>query len=104
MSILDDIKEGGRSTITLGFGVLSLVPAVLPVLAQGARPFLKGAVKGGLVCLEKGQEAVAEIRRVLDDVAAESRAEHPARPIHRPPPPAEPMMPSTGEPDPEAMG
>lgn len=115
MSMSDDIKKGGLTTLAIGMGVLSLVPAVLPVLAQGVRPLLKGAVKGGLVCLEKGQEAVAEIRQVLEEVATEAQAESQAvkpvkRTVHGPltPRPAEPetqhVMSATGEPDPESMG
>lgn len=75
MSMIDDIKKGGYTTLALGAGVISLLPALLPVAARGVRPLLNSAIQGGLVCLEKGQEAVAEIHRVLDHAAAQAKAE-----------------------------
>ena len=74
-SIMDDIQRGSTTTLAIGMGVLSLVPAVLPVMAQGVRPLLRGAIRGGLVCLEKGQEAVSEIRGVLEEVANQAKNE-----------------------------
>lgn len=121
MSMIDDIKKGGFTTLALGAGVVSLLPAVLPVAARGLRPFLNTAIQGSLVCLEKGQEAVAEIHRMLDHVAAEARAEAHARNsaasvvpeaafTSRPASPtpmtseSKPIMAANGEPDPEVMG
>jgi hypothetical protein len=110
MSMIDDIKRGGFTTLALGAGVLSLLPAVLPVAARGVRPLINSAIQGSLVCLEKGQEAVAEIHRMLDQVAAETRAEAHGRDSAAPetsPAPsstAKPVMAATGEPDPEVMG
>lgn len=112
MSMYDDIKKGGVTTLALGAGVLSLVPALLPVAARGLRPLVNSAIQGSLVCLEKGQEAVAEIHRILDHVAAEARAEaHVSGPSPAaasgpaaPSPGTRPIMPATGEPDPEVMG
>lgn len=129
MSMIDDIKKGSLTTMALGAGVLSLLPALLPVAARGVRPLLNSAIQGGLVCLEKGQEAVAEIHRILDHVAAESEAASygtssamgasyhaaysgtstgqwsstpasPARPMEG----AAPITARHGEPDPEVMG
>lgn len=125
MSMIDDIKRGSLTTVALGAGVLSLLPALVPVAARGVRPLLSTAIQGGLVCLEKGQEAVAEIHRILDHVAAEARAAsygtssamgaaHDTSPFgatsswspSSPPatPPSRPIMAANGEPDPEAMG
>lgn len=126
MSMIDDIKKGSLTTMALGAGVLSLLPALLPVAARGVRPLLSSAIQGGIVCLEKGQEAVAEIHRILDHVAAESEAASygtssalggayhgaysgmatdpwpptPARPTAE----STPIMARNGEPDPEVMG
>ena len=131
MSMFDDIKKGGFTTLALGAGVLSLLPAVLPVAARGIRPLLNSAIQGSLVCLEKGQEAVAEIHRMLDQNAAEARAQAHARhsadyratdpgaaagpgsysayagqPATAAPatPQSKPIMAANGEPDPEVMG
>ena len=117
MSMFDDIKKGTLTTMALGAGVVSLLPALIPVAARGVRPLLSTAIQGGLVCLEKGQEAVAEIHRILDHVTAESRvasyageygaATAPARgtvPPASATPESEPIMAATGEPDPEVMG
>lgn len=125
MSMIDDIKKGSLTTMALGAGVLSLLPALLPVAARGVRPLLNSAIQGSLVCLEKGQEAVAEIHRILDHVAAESEATSygtssamgggyhaassrttsdwsaaPGRPTTE----SAPIMARNGEPDPEVMG
>lgn len=113
MSMIDDIKKGGLTTLALGAGVLSLLPAVLPVAARGVRPLVNSAIQGSLVCLEKGQEAVVEIRRMLDHIAAESKAEAQARSSVEQAPHAlatsesKPIMAAgnqPGEPDPEVMG
>ncbi|MGE5491414.1 MAG: hypothetical protein ACM31P_09050 [Actinomycetota bacterium] len=126
MSMIDDIKKGSLTTMALGAGVLSLLPALLPVAARGVRPLLSSAIQGGLVCLEKGQEAVAEIHRILDHVAAESEAAsygtssamgggyhgassgataEPWSPgSARPMAESAPIMTRNGEPDPEVMG
>lgn len=126
MSMIDDIKKGSLTTMALGAGVLSLLPALLPVAARGVRPLLNSAIQGSLVCLEKGQEAVAEIHRILDHVAAESEAAsygtssamgggyhapssgtmaEPWSPTSaRSPAESAPIMARNGEPDPEVMG
>lgn len=111
MAVINDLKKGGVTALALGLGVLSLVPAVLPVLARGARPMLRGAFKGGLVCLEKGKEAVEEIRKILEDSAHEPPGgRHSPQPGKTAPGPAarpadpRPLMAATGEPDPEVMG
>lgn len=109
MSMFDDIKKGTLTTLALGAGVISLLPALIPVAARGVRPLLGTAIQGGLVCLEKGQEAVAEIHRILDHVAAESKAapyagEYGTVPPAPATPESRPIMAATGEPDPEVMG
>lgn len=106
MSMIDDLKKGGLTTLALGTSVLSLLPAVLPVAARGVRPLLNSAIQGGFVCLEKGQEAVAEIHRILDHVAAEPRAEAQGKngAGSAAAPELKPIMAANDEPDPEVMG
>ncbi|HZX32296.1 MAG TPA: hypothetical protein VFF03_13175 [Rhodocyclaceae bacterium] len=104
MSMIDDLKKASFTAVALGAGVLSLLPAVLPVAARGVRPLLNSAIQGGLVCLEKGQEAVAEIHRILDQVAAESEAARYGTRGAMAANDSGPVTAATGEPDPEAMG
>lgn len=75
MFVVDDIKGGGVAAVLVGAAAILLAPVVLPVLVQAARPLLKEAVKGGLMCYQKGREAMAEVGEVFDDVVAEARAE-----------------------------
>lgn len=75
MFLVDDIKGGGVATILVGAAAILLAPVVAPVLAQAARPLLKEIMKGGLMCYQKGREAMAEVGEVFDDVLAEAKAE-----------------------------
>lgn len=106
MLIVDDIKGGGLAAVAIGAAAILLAPVVLPVVMQAARPLLKEAIKGGLLCLQKGREAMAEVGETFDDVVAEARAEIEAGK----PRPAEAAeggagkAPGAGEPSPEVVG
>lgn len=106
MIIVDDIKGGGLATVVIGAAVILLAPVVVPVVVQAARPLLKEAIKGGILCFQKGREAMAEVGEMFDDVVAEARAELEAGKGQ----PAETVeaeagkAPGAGEPGPEAVG
>lgn len=61
--------------VAVGVAALALTPLLVPVLAGVGRPLARAAVKTGLVLAEKGREVAAEMGEVLDDLAAEARAE-----------------------------
>ena len=52
-----------------------LSPVVRPVIARNARPALKAAMQAGLLLYEQGREATAELGEMVEDIAAELRAE-----------------------------
>lgn len=103
MFIVDDVKGGSLATVAVGAAVLILAPVVAPAVVQAARPLLKQAIKGGLLCFQKGREAMAEFSEVFEDIVAEARAEleagkaQPAAETGAGPAPG-------GEPNPEALG
>ncbi|MCU0589679.1 MAG: DUF5132 domain-containing protein [Syntrophobacteraceae bacterium] len=61
--------------LAIGVGALILAPTVLPAVAALLKPLAKAAIKSGFIVYEKGMEALAETREVLEDLAAEARAE-----------------------------
>jgi hypothetical protein len=52
-----------------------LAPLVRPAIARNARPTLKAAIHAGVLVYQQGREAIAELSEVIEDVAAEVRAE-----------------------------
>ena len=50
-------------------------PVVRPVIARNARPALKAAMHAGLSLYEQGREATAELSEMVEDIAAELKAE-----------------------------
>jgi hypothetical protein len=73
---LDDLFKGKMATgLAIGIGAAVLAPKLLPVLAEAAKPLVKGAMKGGLLLYEKGKEMAAEAGEVTEDWWAEVKAE-----------------------------
>jgi hypothetical protein len=52
-----------------------LSPVVRPAIARNARPALKAAMQAGLSLYERGREATAELGEMVEDIAAELKAE-----------------------------
>lgn len=61
--------------LAIGVGALILAPTVVPAVAAILKPLAKAAIKSGFIVYEKGKEVLAETREVLEDLAAEARAE-----------------------------
>ncbi|HVO95092.1 MAG TPA: DUF5132 domain-containing protein [Terriglobales bacterium] len=78
MAILEDgiLGANGMTTgLLVGIGAAILVPALFPVVATAAKPLVKGAIKLGVTLYEKGNEAVAEVSEVIEDLVAEAKSE-----------------------------
>lgn len=58
-----------------------LAPLIRPAIARNARPALKAAVQAGLLVYQQGRETFSEFGEVLEDVAAEVKAERNAKGI-----------------------
>jgi hypothetical protein len=61
--------------LAIGIGALILAPLVVPVIASVAKPLVKAGIKGGYMLFAKTQEMLAETREVIEDLAAEAKAE-----------------------------
>ena len=73
---IDDIfKNGLGSGLAIAGGIAVLGPIVIPALASGLKPVVKGAIKGGIVAYGWGRESVAEMREYVEDSYAEAQAE-----------------------------
>ena len=70
-SLKDLFKNDLAKGIAIGLGVAAAGVMLTPVL----RPVTRGALKSGILLLEKGREFMAEASEQLDDLVAEVRAE-----------------------------
>jgi len=61
--------------LAIGVGALILAPTVVPAVAAILKPLAKAAIKSGFIVYEKGKEVVAETIEILEDLAAEAKAE-----------------------------
>lgn len=107
MFVVDDIKGGGLATVVVGAVAILLAPVVVPAVAQAARPLLKEAIKGGMLCFQKGREAMAEVGEMFEDIVAEARAEVEsgrAQPAAETAEGGAGKAPGAGEPSPEVVG
>lgn len=68
--------------VAVGIGALILAPTVIPMVAAIVKPLAKAAIKSGLMLVEKGKEIAAETKEVLEDLAAEAKAELTAEQAH----------------------
>lgn len=62
----------------VGVGAAILAPMVLAAASGTGRPLMRVAAKSGAVFYEKGREAAAELGEVMEDFAAEVKAEYAA--------------------------
>lgn len=76
MSLVDDLFKGDTGKgLAIGLGAAILAPVALAVLSGAGRPLARAAIKSGILVYEKGRETVAEFGEVMEDLAAEARAE-----------------------------
>ncbi|MFZ5906438.1 MAG: DUF5132 domain-containing protein [Nitrospirota bacterium] len=76
MALFDNGFRGNILTgLAIGIGASVIAPAVIPVLANVAKPLAKAAIKSGLLFYEKGRETFAETREILEDLVAEAKSE-----------------------------
>jgi hypothetical protein len=107
MLIADKLKRSALAMVGLGTTAVFLVPMLVPAVLRAARPLVKEAVKGGMLCLRQSREALGEACKALDGVVAEARAELEAgrsRPAPKTAPAGKGKAPGAGEPDPEVLG
>lgn len=76
MAGIDDLFKSNLTTgVAVGIAAAVLTPLVVPILTAVAKPLLRSAIKGSILLYEKGREAAAELSEMVEDVAAEARAE-----------------------------
>lgn len=75
MAVDELLKNKVLTGLAIGIGAGMLAPKLLPVLAEAAKPLVKGAMKGGLLLYEKGREIAAEAGEYTEDWWAEVKAE-----------------------------
>jgi hypothetical protein len=72
----EGLLENGLTTgLFVGLGAAILAPVLLPAVATAAKPLVKGVIKVGVTLYEKGNEAIAEVGEVLEDLVAEAKSE-----------------------------
>ncbi|MEW6427359.1 MAG: DUF5132 domain-containing protein [Thermodesulfobacteriota bacterium] len=76
MGLLENVTKNKVLTgLAIGVGASILLPKLLPVLAESARPLIKGLLKSGVLCFEKGKEMIAEVGESTEDLWAEIKME-----------------------------
>jgi hypothetical protein len=77
MAIFEDgiLGNGLTTGLLAGLGAAILAPALFPAVATAAKPLVKGVIKVGVTLYEKGNEAIAEVGEVLEDLVAEAKSE-----------------------------
>jgi hypothetical protein len=75
----EGLLANGLSTgVMVGIGAAVLVgPMLLPVVATVAKPLVKGVIKTGMTLYDKGNEVVAEVGEMIEDLMAEVKSEMP---------------------------
>ncbi|MCX8069326.1 MAG: DUF5132 domain-containing protein [Thermodesulfovibrionales bacterium] len=61
--------------LAIGIGAAIIAPALIPVVSSIVKPIAKAVIKGGILCYERGKESIAEISEMVEDIAAEAKAE-----------------------------
>jgi Protein of unknown function (DUF5132) len=79
MALFEDFIAWTRSswvsTLAVGTGAVLVAPVVLPVVGASARLLAKAVIKGGILVVNAGTSAVAEVGEQLRDLVAEVREE-----------------------------
>ena len=68
-------SNGLSAGVIVAVGAAVAVPVLLPVAASVVRPLVKGAVRTGIVLYDKGNEAIAGMGEVIEDLVAEIKSE-----------------------------
>ncbi|OAG26803.1 DUF5132 domain-containing protein [Thermodesulfatator autotrophicus] len=71
----DILKKEVVTGLSVGLGLAYVLPKLLPVFGQAAKPLIKGMMKGSIIAYEKGRETLAELTETLEDLWAETKAE-----------------------------
>jgi Protein of unknown function (DUF5132) len=72
------VANGLSTGLVVGIGAVVLVgPMLLPVVATVAKPLVKGVIKTGMTLYDKGNEVVAEVGEMIEDLMAEVKSEMP---------------------------
>lgn len=74
-SFKDLFKSDVAKGVAIGIGIVALSPVVVPVVAKLSRPTARAAARYGNVLYDKGLETFAEMGEILEDFAAEVKAE-----------------------------
>ncbi len=61
--------------VAVGLGAIVLAPTILPILGAVAKPFVKAGIKSGMILYGRSREMIAEAAEVIEDLAAEAKAE-----------------------------
>lgn len=69
------IKIGDAKSIAIGAGLVLLAPVVVSALSVALKPLTKSFIKTGLIWYEKLKVSFAETKEVLEDLAAEAKAD-----------------------------
>lgn len=76
MSLVDNLLKGDTGKgLAVGLGAALLAPVAFAVLSGVGRPLTRAVIKSGMIIYEKGLETAAEFGEVIEDLAAEARAE-----------------------------
>jgi hypothetical protein len=76
MAVIDELlKRNLLLGIAVGVGATVLAPVLMPTLVKVGRPMAKAAIKNGMSFYLKARETLAEWSEIVDDVAAEAKAE-----------------------------
>jgi hypothetical protein len=77
MALFEDgiLGNGLTTSLLVSVGAAIIVPAVIPAVATAVKPLVKGAIKVGVNLYDKGNEAIAEMGEVLEDLVAEAKSE-----------------------------
>jgi len=62
-------------SLALGAGVILLVPVVIPVIGAILKPVTKAIIKGSIMAFESAKVSIAETKEMVEDIAAEAKAE-----------------------------
>ncbi len=74
MGLFDNGFKMGTG-LAVGIGAIILAPVLVPVIGEIAKPVVKATIKGGLLLVQRGRQMIAEAAEIVEDLAAEAKAE-----------------------------
>lgn len=75
MALLNGNERKILLGISIGVASASLARGIGSAFRGLGRPMLKATVKSGILLFDKGRESLAQFKEVIEDLAAEARAE-----------------------------